>query len=94
MTLNGHDDVTLGQTVAIVLQEVHFQRVVDDAEDPLPHLGAAEDAVGFGHHLGGVLRLGGYAGQRGVVAVAHVFAQGRFNQFVKVLNMRHNYLVI
>lgn len=91
-TFDGHDDIAFGHGVAVVAQEADRQAAVDQVEDSLAHLGTAEDALLLGHHLGRAGGRGRNAGQGGVVAVAHILAQGHFDQFVKVLDSRHNCL--
>ncbi len=94
MSLDGHQDLALGDGVTIVLEEGHGEAVVHDFEHTFAHLGATEDAILFGHHLGGAAGRRGYAGEGGMVAVADVLAEGHFNQFVKVVNVHHNSLVV
>ena len=90
--LDGHQHIALGHVLDVVLEEGDFQRAVDQHEHPLAHFGAAEDALLLGHHLGSALGRRRDARQGGVVAVAHVLAQGRFYQLVKIRNLHHNYL--
>ena len=94
MPLDGHEDIALVYRGSVGDKNVDSQTIVHDFEDTLAHLDAAKDTILLGNHLGRVDGVGRNAGEGGMVAVAHVFAQSHFDEFIQIVNVRHNSLIV
>ena len=76
MAADRHHHIASADAVAVGPQQGDLQGGVHRMEHRRRHFAAAEHAALFGHHLGLAHRVGRNTGQCGVVAVAHVLAQG------------------
>ena len=94
MAFDGEHHIAHCHGVAIVLQKAYFQGAIDHLEHSLSHFGAAEHTGLLGHHLGLADGIGRNACQRRVVAIANILAQGHSNQFVEIVNLHHNRMVL
>ena len=91
---DAHDHIAFFHSLAVVHQQGHLQFRVYQIKNTFANLGTAQYALLLGHHLGAALRRCRYAGQGRVVSIANVFPQGHSDEFVKVVYLVHNRLVI
>ena len=95
--VDGHEDIAFADGVAVVLQDVDsdgevgvVELIVNELENTFADFDAAEDAVLFGDHFGGVGCGRRDASEGTMVAVAYIFEQRHVNQLVQIRDECHH----